>query len=390
MRLVLFLAALALTGSASAQTVTLGGSCPGPVSIDVTGLTPGGNLVMIASNSLGSATIPSGICAGTNTGLGAPMNWFGPVTDLDADGAVSFSPSLPGPACGLYIVAVDMSTCSVSSPPVSFSDPPAGGAFACGAFGDTLAEHIFAPSSWIVDADRIVVTPTETAVAVFDDVYIFDHDLTLVGGPVVFTPPGNKGMQYSPVSGNIYGHSAAALDATLTVWDGALSGELASYSTGQNLGAGFVDPVTGDVNLVRRTAGGMAMYDEAGTFLGDWGDGVAFVPMDAEVFDGKIYVANRSPAEVQVFDLATKALDRTFPAYDMDGIAIDDNGTVYLLERGAGSIDVFANDGTPLDSIVFGAEEPAAITFNPHTRELVVGFFNGGDGIVRNVCPRSP
>lgn len=90
------------------------GPCPGPVTAAVSGATPGGTVGLIYSSNTGSFTIPSGICAGTVTGLAAPVTLFGTAT-ADGSGNATFSGTAPQVACGLYIQAIDASTCGTSN-----------------------------------------------------------------------------------------------------------------------------------------------------------------------------------------------------------------------------------------------------------------------------------
>ncbi len=99
----------------SGPVLAVSGICPGPVTVSVTGATPGGSVAIGYSGSTGAFTIPSGFpCAGTVLGLGGtPML----VTILVADGtgAASGGGSLPASVCGGSIQAVDFGTCTTSN-----------------------------------------------------------------------------------------------------------------------------------------------------------------------------------------------------------------------------------------------------------------------------------
>ncbi|MFT4623713.1 MAG: hypothetical protein ACI8PZ_002369 [Myxococcota bacterium] len=95
-------------------SLTVGGSCPGLTPVDATGYTPYGQVAVLMSGGLGSATVPAGPCAGTATGL-AVANFQFLINDWDGDGEFHFSPVAPGLFCGINVQFVDMTTCAVSA-----------------------------------------------------------------------------------------------------------------------------------------------------------------------------------------------------------------------------------------------------------------------------------
>ncbi|MFT4627681.1 MAG: hypothetical protein ACI8PZ_006368 [Myxococcota bacterium] len=123
MRATLALLALAVSSTAAAQSLAISGSCPGPMTFDVTGLTPGAEIVLVAGSGPGAARIPAGPCADLSSGLAGPLRKVaGPLRDADRDGRVTLSPTVPGGACGSSLVALELGTCGLT-PPV----PLAGG-----------------------------------------------------------------------------------------------------------------------------------------------------------------------------------------------------------------------------------------------------------------------
>ena len=63
---------LTVPSLAAAQvTAQIDGECGGPISMEVSGLTPGGIVHVITADELGDNTVPAGVCAGTDLGLGA-------------------------------------------------------------------------------------------------------------------------------------------------------------------------------------------------------------------------------------------------------------------------------------------------------------------------------
>ena len=109
------LVALALPALATAAPVlTISGDCPGAIDIDITGLTPGGNMTLLFSGGEGADALPAGACRDTVTGL-SPVRWGMTAPDADGDGNMSFSPTVPDSACGKHVQILDASTCELSS-----------------------------------------------------------------------------------------------------------------------------------------------------------------------------------------------------------------------------------------------------------------------------------
>ena len=79
----------------AAPSVTVSGDCPGDVTIDVTGITPGGTIGIMwgTASPGGGETIPAGPCAGVESEL-TTLRYLFSVTDYDGDGAISFSPTI--------------------------------------------------------------------------------------------------------------------------------------------------------------------------------------------------------------------------------------------------------------------------------------------------------
>lgn len=117
--MVVIFAALLSTVAAAAPTLSVTGSCPGVVDIDIGGLTPGERYAFLYGAGAGSDPLPSGPCAGTLTDL-AGLRWA--FTRVSADGTASLSPSLPDAACGQSIQVLDNTTCTLS-PAVMLGDP---------------------------------------------------------------------------------------------------------------------------------------------------------------------------------------------------------------------------------------------------------------------------
>lgn len=108
------LAALALPGSASAVELAVSGECPGPVSLEVNDLSPGGEWAIMTGTGAGSDPVAAGPCAGVDSGLDG-MSVRMPLRVDDGSGTAVLSPTLPSEACGRSLGIIDMSTCTVSS-----------------------------------------------------------------------------------------------------------------------------------------------------------------------------------------------------------------------------------------------------------------------------------
>jgi hypothetical protein len=108
--------ALLLSSPASAVDLGLGGACPGPVDINISALTPGGQYALFRSFGPGVAPITAGPCAGTVTGLstgGLKLQRVG--LDGGGDGMETLAATVPPSACGAYLQVLDVETCSLSA-----------------------------------------------------------------------------------------------------------------------------------------------------------------------------------------------------------------------------------------------------------------------------------
>ena len=104
---------LGLSG-AHAQSLTMEGSCPGPVDLTVTGLTPGGDFILLVGDDLGSGTISGGPCDGSAHGFESLVKFFGPLSDTDGDGSFTATPTVPARACEVGFQVMDIETCDTT------------------------------------------------------------------------------------------------------------------------------------------------------------------------------------------------------------------------------------------------------------------------------------
>lgn len=104
--------AVMVPAMASAQSLTVGGSCPGMVTLDISG-TPGGRAVMLSGTGPGSDLVGPGRCGASVTGLSNRA--MRSVTLLDGAGQAYISRAVPAMACGQHIQVLDLQTCDLST-----------------------------------------------------------------------------------------------------------------------------------------------------------------------------------------------------------------------------------------------------------------------------------
>ena len=115
MRAFVLLSALSLATTASAQTLTMTGDCPGTIDVEIEGITPGGSVaILLGAAGRGTDVIGAGPCLGTRTDL-AGLRLATRADDRDRDGVLAFSPTLSGGRCETPVQAIDLETCEVSN-----------------------------------------------------------------------------------------------------------------------------------------------------------------------------------------------------------------------------------------------------------------------------------
>lgn len=95
-------------------SLEVAGSCPGQLTASVSGATPGETVAFIFALDEGSVTIPSGPCAGTELGLDGSARLVGADT-ADASGNAQLTGNAPAAACGRFLQALDVATCTTSN-----------------------------------------------------------------------------------------------------------------------------------------------------------------------------------------------------------------------------------------------------------------------------------
>jgi hypothetical protein len=92
--------------------LSITGSCPGPMTVSVTGATAFGSIA-IAYGNTGSFTIPGGGCAGVNLAISSPT--LAGFFNADGSGNLTLTPNVPSGLCGRTVQVVDMSSCTASN-----------------------------------------------------------------------------------------------------------------------------------------------------------------------------------------------------------------------------------------------------------------------------------
>lgn len=96
-------------------SISIQGSCPGPVTLSVQNATPGGNVALALAASTGTFVIPPQfVCGGTVLGLGGTPS-LALIVGANGSGAASIVGTLPPGVCGRYVQVVDLSSCSASN-----------------------------------------------------------------------------------------------------------------------------------------------------------------------------------------------------------------------------------------------------------------------------------
>lgn len=92
--------------------LTRTGSCPGQITLSLTGATPGGGVAMLYG-AAGTFTKPGGLCAGLRLNIAQP-NFVGNL-GVNALGQASITFSAAPGLCGRTVQGVDLATCTASN-----------------------------------------------------------------------------------------------------------------------------------------------------------------------------------------------------------------------------------------------------------------------------------
>lgn len=94
------------------MSIEQSGTCPGPATLTVTGATPGGTLQFGWSNDEGTSFVPGGACEGTILAIDSPKMLQQVVAD--ESGVAVLSGDTPDKACGVFVQAVDVESCTTT------------------------------------------------------------------------------------------------------------------------------------------------------------------------------------------------------------------------------------------------------------------------------------
>lgn len=117
MRAALMMIPWMMAGTAyAAPNLSVTGTCPGPMTVTISGLTPGGSYYLARAQNAGVATIPGGPCAGTEFRLNpASPGWSVSSLVAPSSGTATFSITAPASMCNRRFEVVDVGTCQVSN-----------------------------------------------------------------------------------------------------------------------------------------------------------------------------------------------------------------------------------------------------------------------------------
>lgn len=119
----LLLASLLSTAAASAQTLTVSGSCPGPATVDISGAVPDGRVALLTGERQGADLVPGGSCAGIGLDVTGDLSLRAVLT-ADDTGHVSRTVTIPQSFCGSWLQALSLADCSPSNAAlINFAEP---------------------------------------------------------------------------------------------------------------------------------------------------------------------------------------------------------------------------------------------------------------------------
>ena len=105
-----------VTGGNVGVSLTIVGDCPGAMTLQVDGATPGERVAFLYARGMGGVAIPPGnLCAGTPLGLDSSATLLG-TARADGAGRATLDGKAPPAACGRVVVqAIDLASCSTSN-----------------------------------------------------------------------------------------------------------------------------------------------------------------------------------------------------------------------------------------------------------------------------------
>ena len=104
---------IALYALGAGPTMSVGGSCPGTVTVQLEGLGPLAEVVLAGSREAGLFTLGGALCPGTRLSLENPRKLGTFAADIDGRLVLERTPGAA--ACDLLIQALDVDSCSVTN-----------------------------------------------------------------------------------------------------------------------------------------------------------------------------------------------------------------------------------------------------------------------------------
>ena len=270
---------------AAAQSIEFTGTCPGAMTVNIDGLTPGGDFVVIAGEGAGTLPLTASPCPDAEASFGSLVRKFGPMTDGGGTGSVTVTPTVAGWACDLSFQVLDLETCMISEPA-------------------TLEATVF--EGYIYAADGR--TGGFSGAGVASGLHLLDlasSTTTLVGEMGV----GVTGLSYGP--------------------DGLLYGV---QSEGRNYpGILTMDPLDGTQSLLSESSdiGSMSAFA--------WADGVLYGWTEAT---DELNIIDPLTGAVTLLGYSTGSLHNCFATDDSELLFMVNNGTVSLIDPLTPSVTV--------------------------------------------------
>lgn len=230
---------------AVAADIEITGACPGPIEFVITDAEPDAQVAVLTANAPGDSLTPGGPCPGAALPIGPAGLSFRTAIRTDASGAVSIRPTIPEPACGLYVSVLDLTSC-VASEPMMIPAADGGGGdadlYAANSSGGTSgiwAIDLTAGTAVLVSDPRAPITGMANDGA--GNIYAIEGG----GLAAVGNPNAGRVSLLDPVTGAMT--PVASLDqneTSLAFADGLL------YAGDENTQYASIDPVSGSVSVL--------------------------------------------------------------------------------------------------------------------------------------------
>ena len=270
---------------AAAQSIEFTGTCPGSMTVNIEGLTPGGDFVVLAGDGAGTMALTASPCPDAEASFSSLARKFGPMTDGGGTGSVTVTPTVAGWACDLSFQVLDLTTCEISEPA-------------------TLEAAVFEGFIYAGDGR----TGGFSGAGIASGLHLLDlagGTTTMVGGMGV----GVTGLSYGP--------------------DGLLYGV---ESNGRNYpGILTMDPLDGSQSFLSESSdiGSMSAFA--------WADGVLYGWTEAT---DELNIIDPLTGDVRLLGYTTSTLHNCFATDDSEQLFLVNNGTVSVVDPLTPSVTV--------------------------------------------------